>query len=130
MDGGFNNKEREYETTYSIVILPDFVELPFPNVELPEKVSISQSLHCYGVEYAQLRIFVNLGSFISKMYEWVRSGLQLTAYWLQLERNARNKLQLGQLKRGQSVHLHMISNNLKMGFKCLLQAGNVPNVIK
>lgn len=41
VDGGFNTKEQEYESTYSIVILPDFVELPFPNVELPEKVRLA-----------------------------------------------------------------------------------------
>lgn len=39
LDGGFDTKDPEYEETYSIVILPDFITLPFPNVELPEKVS-------------------------------------------------------------------------------------------
>lgn len=38
VEGGFDNQEPEYETTYNIVILPDFVSLPFPSVELPEKV--------------------------------------------------------------------------------------------
>ena len=38
VDGGFDNNETEYEESYSIVILPDFVSLPFPSVELPEKV--------------------------------------------------------------------------------------------
>ena len=41
VDGGFDNNEVEYEETYSIVILPDYVTLPFPSVELPEKVIIS-----------------------------------------------------------------------------------------
>lgn len=41
MEGGFDNQEPEYEETYSIVILPDFVSLPFPSVELPEKVYIT-----------------------------------------------------------------------------------------
>lgn len=41
VDGGFNTKEAEYETIYSIFILPDFVELPFPNVDLPEKVRLA-----------------------------------------------------------------------------------------
>ena len=45
MDGGFDNKEPEYEESYSIVILPDFVSLPFPSVELPEKV-LSNVLLC------------------------------------------------------------------------------------
>lgn len=41
VDGGFDNNEIEYEDTYGIVILPDYVTLPFPSVELPEKVLIS-----------------------------------------------------------------------------------------
>ncbi|KAJ0264582.1 Ubiquitin carboxyl-terminal hydrolase 14 [Hirschfeldia incana] len=41
VDGGFDNNETEYEESYSIVILPDFVSLPFPSVELPEKVRIA-----------------------------------------------------------------------------------------
>ncbi|CAM6037602.1 unnamed protein product [Sphagnum compactum] len=41
VDGGFNSKDPECEETYSIVILPDFVRLPFPSVELPEKVRLA-----------------------------------------------------------------------------------------
>ncbi|PIA38480.1 hypothetical protein AQUCO_02800292v1 [Aquilegia coerulea] len=41
LDGGFDNNEPEYEETVSIVILPDFVSLPFPSVELPEKVRLA-----------------------------------------------------------------------------------------
>ncbi|KAF5202716.1 Ubiquitin carboxyl-terminal hydrolase, partial [Thalictrum thalictroides] len=41
LDGGFDNNEPEYEETLSIVILPDFVSLPFPSVELPEKVRLA-----------------------------------------------------------------------------------------
>ncbi|CAN6997511.1 unnamed protein product [Brassica oleracea var. botrytis] len=41
VDGGFDNNEPEYKESYSIVILPDFVSLPFPSVELPEKVRIA-----------------------------------------------------------------------------------------
>ena len=40
IDSGFDNNEIEYEETHSIVILPDYVTLPFPSVELPEKVLI------------------------------------------------------------------------------------------
>ena len=40
MEGGFDNNEPEYEETHSIVILPDYVTLPFPSVELPEKVQL------------------------------------------------------------------------------------------
>lgn len=39
VEGGFDNQDPEYETTYNIVILPDFISLPFPSVELPEKVA-------------------------------------------------------------------------------------------
>lgn len=41
VDGGFDNQEPEYEETHSIVILPDYVSLPFPSVELPEKVRLA-----------------------------------------------------------------------------------------
>jgi non-canonical (house-cleaning) NTP pyrophosphatase len=38
INGGFDNDEPEYEETHSIVILPEYVSLSFPSVELPEKV--------------------------------------------------------------------------------------------
>ncbi|KAF7112199.1 hypothetical protein RHSIM_RhsimUnG0257500 [Rhododendron simsii] len=41
VDGGFDNNETEYEETKNIVILPDYVTLPFPSVELPEKVRLA-----------------------------------------------------------------------------------------
>nr|XP_029122687.1 ubiquitin carboxyl-terminal hydrolase 14 isoform X2 [Elaeis guineensis] len=41
MEGGFDNQELEYEETHDIVILPDYVTLPFPSVELPEKVRLA-----------------------------------------------------------------------------------------
>ncbi|KAJ4756079.1 Ubiquitinyl hydrolase 1 [Rhynchospora pubera] len=41
VEGGFDNQEPEYETTYNIVILPDYISLPFPSVELPEKVRLA-----------------------------------------------------------------------------------------
>ncbi|XP_058209961.1 ubiquitin carboxyl-terminal hydrolase 14-like isoform X2 [Rhododendron vialii] len=41
VDGGFDNNEPEYEETKNIVILPDYVTLPFPSVELPEKVRLA-----------------------------------------------------------------------------------------
>ena len=40
IDGGFDNNEPEYAETYNIVILPNYVALPFPSVELPEKVLV------------------------------------------------------------------------------------------
>ncbi|XP_073009187.1 ubiquitin carboxyl-terminal hydrolase 14 isoform X2 [Typha latifolia] len=41
LEGGFDNQETEYEETYNIVILPDSIFLPFPSVELPEKVRLA-----------------------------------------------------------------------------------------
>lgn len=46
VEGGFDNNETEYDETHNIVILPDYVVLPFPSVELPEKV-IVVLLSCY-----------------------------------------------------------------------------------
>ncbi|XP_068639487.1 ubiquitin carboxyl-terminal hydrolase 14-like isoform X1 [Aristolochia californica] len=41
LEGGFDYHEQDYEETYSIVVLPDYVYLPFPSVELPEKVRLA-----------------------------------------------------------------------------------------
>ncbi|KAK7405177.1 hypothetical protein VNO78_06376 [Psophocarpus tetragonolobus] len=41
VDGGFDNNDPEYEEAHSVVILPDYVSLPFPSVELPEKVRLA-----------------------------------------------------------------------------------------
>ncbi|KAJ6950298.1 ubiquitin carboxyl-terminal hydrolase 14-like [Populus alba x Populus x berolinensis] len=41
VEGGFDNNEPEYEENHNIVILPDYVTLPFPSVELPEKVRLA-----------------------------------------------------------------------------------------
>ncbi|KAL3612516.1 hypothetical protein D5086_003536 [Populus alba] len=41
VEGGFDNTEPEYEENHNIVILPDYVTLPFPSVELPEKVRLA-----------------------------------------------------------------------------------------
>ena len=38
LEGGFGSSEPEYEETYNITVLPDYASLPFPSVELPEKV--------------------------------------------------------------------------------------------
>lgn len=67
MDGGFDNHEPEYEEFYSIVILPDYVSLPFPSVELPEKVivvvvlvKILLLMLGLGVEFEPIFIFMNI----------------------------------------------------------------------
>eukprot|EP00850_Spirogloea_muscicola_P012169 SM000078S22028 [mRNA] locus=s78:18702:23792:- [translate_table: standard] len=39
--GGFETEEPELDTSLSIVLLPDFQELPFPSPDLPEKVRMA-----------------------------------------------------------------------------------------
>ncbi|ESR65257.1 ubiquitin carboxyl-terminal hydrolase 14 [Citrus sinensis] len=41
VEGGFDNNEAEYDETHSIVILPEYVTLSYPSVELPEKVRLA-----------------------------------------------------------------------------------------
>ncbi|KAI3466170.1 hypothetical protein Pfo_022833 [Paulownia fortunei] len=41
IEGGFDNSDPVYEQSYEIVILPEYVTLPFPSVELPEKVRLA-----------------------------------------------------------------------------------------
>ena len=39
VEGGFNaNDQPKFTDHLSIVLLPDFVELPYPNIDLPELV--------------------------------------------------------------------------------------------
>lgn len=41
IEGGFDNNGPEYEQSYEIVILPDYITLSFPSVDLPEKVRLA-----------------------------------------------------------------------------------------
>ncbi|XP_067144900.1 ubiquitin carboxyl-terminal hydrolase 5 [Centruroides vittatus] len=43
IEGGFdlNEKKYEFEEFYSVVVLPDFVQIPFPCEDLPEQVQLS-----------------------------------------------------------------------------------------
>ncbi|GJN37313.1 hypothetical protein PR202_gb26251 [Eleusine coracana subsp. coracana] len=41
VEGGFSDQEPEYDETFEIAILPDFISLPFPSVDLPEKVRLA-----------------------------------------------------------------------------------------
>ncbi|XP_051133829.1 ubiquitin carboxyl-terminal hydrolase 14 [Andrographis paniculata] len=41
IEGGFDNNDPVYEPSYEIVVLPEYVTLPFPSVELPEKVRLA-----------------------------------------------------------------------------------------
>jgi ubiquitin carboxyl-terminal hydrolase 5/13 len=48
VEGGFTEQEPEYDVIYEIVVLPEFFSLPFPSVDLPEKVNFG--LEFYKVE--------------------------------------------------------------------------------
>uniref|UniRef100_A0A1J3F4P4 Ubiquitin carboxyl-terminal hydrolase n=1 Tax=Noccaea caerulescens TaxID=107243 RepID=A0A1J3F4P4_NOCCA len=74
VDGGFDNNEPAYEESYSIVILPDFVSLPFPSVELPEKVRIAVDtvLSAVGAERKE------------QVAAWTAEKKQVSAYALTL----------------------------------------------
>ncbi|KAI3988164.1 hypothetical protein MKX01_011953 [Papaver californicum] len=70
VDGGFDNHDPEYEETYNIVILPDFVNLPFPSVELPEKVrlAVDTVLRAEGAEKKE------------QLASWTADKKQVSAY--------------------------------------------------
>lgn len=75
VDGGFDNNEVEYEETYSIVILPDYVTLPFPSVELPEKVrlAVDAILRAEGAERKE------------QVAAWTADKKQTSAYAMNLQ---------------------------------------------
>ncbi|KAK2639269.1 hypothetical protein Ddye_027064 [Dipteronia dyeriana] len=75
IEGGFDNNEIEYEETYSIVILPDYVTLPFPSVELPEKVrlAVDSILMAEGAERKE------------QVAAWTADTKQVSAYAMNLQ---------------------------------------------
>ncbi|PKI65653.1 hypothetical protein CRG98_013948 [Punica granatum] len=75
VDGGFDNNETEYEESYSIVILPAHVALPFPSVELPEKVrlAVDAVLIAEGAERKE------------QVAAWVADKKQVSAYAMNLQ---------------------------------------------
>ncbi|XVF04066.1 hypothetical protein REPUB_Repub05bG0049200 [Reevesia pubescens] len=74
VDGGFDNNEPEYEETHSIVILPNYVALPFPSVELPEKVrlAVDAILMAEGAERKE------------QLAAWTADKKQISAYAMDL----------------------------------------------
>ncbi|KAL5706699.1 ubiquitinyl hydrolase 1 [Ranunculus cassubicifolius] len=74
-DGGFDNNEPEYEETLNIVILPDFVSLPFPSVQLPEKVrlAVDAIVLAEGVEKKE------------QLAAWTADKKQVSAYAMTLQ---------------------------------------------
>ncbi|CAL9017370.1 unnamed protein product [Prunus brigantina] len=75
VDGGFDNNEPEYEETHSIVLLPDYVTLPFPSVELPEKVrlAVDAILLAEGAERKE------------QLAAWTAEKKQVSAYAMNLQ---------------------------------------------
>ncbi|GFZ07483.1 ubiquitin-specific protease 14 [Actinidia rufa] len=75
MEGGFDNNEPEYEETHSIVVLPDYVTLPFPSVELPEKVrlAVDAILMAEGAERKE------------QVASWTADNKQISAYAMNLQ---------------------------------------------
>ena len=65
MEGGFNpdaNKKRyEYEETNSVVILPQFEVIEFPNVDLPEIVSSRFSFRVTPHHFEKRKLFTLFG---------------------------------------------------------------------
>ncbi|GMI74175.1 ubiquitin-specific protease 14, TITAN6, TARANI, phosphate deficiency root hair defective1 [Hibiscus trionum] len=74
IDGGFDNNEPEYEETHNIVILPSHVTLPFPSVELPEKVrlAVDAILMAEGAERKE------------QVAAWTADKKQISAYAMEL----------------------------------------------
>jgi hypothetical protein len=66
INGGFDNDEPEYEETHSIVILPEYVSLSFPSVELPEKVL--NCPHLVLSVYITLLLIKEMLSFYSLLF--------------------------------------------------------------
>ncbi|KAK9085041.1 hypothetical protein Sjap_025452 [Stephania japonica] len=75
IEGGFDNNEPEYEETHSIIILPNFVSLPFPSVELPEKVrlAVDSILMSEGAERKE------------QIASWTADKKQISAYAMNLQ---------------------------------------------
>ncbi|KAL6205630.1 hypothetical protein ACLB2K_022887 [Fragaria x ananassa] len=75
IDGGFDNNEPEYEESHSIVVLPDYVTLPFPSVELPEKVrlAVDSILMAEGAEKKE------------QLAAWTADKKQTSAYAMNLQ---------------------------------------------
>uniref|UniRef100_A0A5B7C534 Ubiquitin carboxyl-terminal hydrolase n=1 Tax=Davidia involucrata TaxID=16924 RepID=A0A5B7C534_DAVIN len=75
VDGGFDNHEPEYEESHNIVILPDYVSLPFPSVELPEKVRVAVDtiLMAEGAEWKE------------QVASWTADTKQISAYAINLQ---------------------------------------------
>ncbi|KAL6196438.1 hypothetical protein ACLB2K_032053 [Fragaria x ananassa] len=75
IDGGFDNNEPEYEESHSIIVLPDYLTLPFPSVELPEKVrlAVDSILMAEGAEKKE------------QLAAWTADKKQTSAYAMNLQ---------------------------------------------
>ncbi|GLT77243.1 hypothetical protein SLA2020_488480 [Shorea laevis] len=75
VEGGFDNNEPEYDESYGIVVLPNYVTLPFPSVELPEKVrlAVDAIILNEGVEKKE------------QLAAWMADKKQVSAYAMNLQ---------------------------------------------
>ncbi|KAJ4726213.1 Ubiquitin carboxyl-terminal hydrolase [Melia azedarach] len=75
VEGGFDSNEAEYDETHNIVILPDYVTLPYPSVELPEKVrlAVDAILMAEGAERKE------------QVAAWTADKKQVSAYAMNLQ---------------------------------------------
>ncbi|GJP68268.1 hypothetical protein CLOP_g25002 [Closterium sp. NIES-67] len=75
MEGGFNpEKEVQYEARYSVVLLPDKLELPYPNNDLPEiiRMSVESVIAAEGAERKQ-----QVSAWVAEKKRIAKSALSL-----------------------------------------------------
>ncbi|XP_019442657.1 PREDICTED: ubiquitin carboxyl-terminal hydrolase 14-like isoform X3 [Lupinus angustifolius] len=123
VDGGFDNNDTEYEETRTIVILPDYVSLPFPSVELPEKVVVS-------LYFMIIALFIPLTCFCfeERLYAKDEFQVRLAADGILLAEGAERKEQVAAWTAADTkqvsayaVNLHQIDNGVVIppsGWKC------------
>jgi len=75
VEGGFGDQEPEYDDTFEIVILPDFISLPFPSVDLPEKVRLA----------VDKVILAESADRKQQLVAWVADKKKISAYAMDLQ---------------------------------------------
>lgn len=59
VEGGFTDQEPEYDEAFEIVILPEFTSLPFPSIDLPEKVTVLDIRDCTYLLHSSYLLLYN-----------------------------------------------------------------------
>ncbi|KAL5228685.1 hypothetical protein ABZP36_016950 [Zizania latifolia] len=74
VEGGFSDQEPECDEVFEIIILPDFFPLPFPSVDLPEKVrvAVDKVIHAESADRKQ------------QLASWVADKKTVSAYAMDL----------------------------------------------